>query len=450
MSSFQYRYLDEGLERATPGEIRSLQLGRLRALLERTWAGNAFYGNRWRAAGAGSPDIASIEDFAAHFPIIRKQDFLADQEEAPPYGLRAAPALAASEPMIVMTTSGTSGQGVELHLETMREREATTRVSDFMYQWSGLERGDRIFLMFPISMLGGGRIEIHGLESYGLTVFPVGNYDVNRKIDLYQRFKPHALLGTTSYLGHLSAVGAERMRDWRPKVLFGGGEGGGYSWFERLQGEWDAPIFNQYGATQTRVDSMFTCEHGIGTRGERGVLHNIDPYVLFEVIDPDTGEHVADGEAGEIVVTSLLHTDVPLIRCGMKDRAIYRAPGTCACGRSFAGVEVGSIARIDDMVKVKGINVWPQAVDDVLNQIGGMDDYQIVVASDGLMRDVITARIMPTSESADRFPGLAEGIERQLHNRIGISFGVEIVGPGTLARSEYKARRWVDGRGRTR
>ena len=200
---------------------------------------------------------------------------------------------------------------------------------------------------------------------------------------------------------------------------------------------------------QTRVDNMYPCERGIGTRDRPGLLHNIDPYFLLEVIDPDSGRHVADGTAGEVVLTSLIHTEVPLIRCAMGDLAVYHEPDYCSCGRPFAGVEIGTVGRMDDMVKVKGINVWPQAVDDVIFEAPGTDEYQVVISSSGDAADVITARIMPTAEmdgeTADAF--IASLAER-LRTRIGIRFQVELVPPETLERSEYKARRWSDTRGR--
>jgi phenylacetate-CoA ligase len=187
----------------------------------------------------------------------------------------------------------------------------------------------------------------------------------------------------------------------------------------------------------------------LGTRENRGVLHNVDPLFFLEVIDWETGEHVEDGQQGEIVLTSLTHDEVPLIRCAMGDVAIYRAPNTCGCGRSFSGVEIGSITRRDDMVKVKGINVWPQAADDALNQINEVDEYQIVVSNDEFASDVVTARIMPKSTlTPEGVESLVSGVAGKLQGRIGIRFAVEVLETGSIARSEYKARRWIDNRGR--
>jgi len=195
------------------------------------------------------------------------------------------------------------------------------------------------------------------------------------------------------------------------------------------------------------VDHMFTCERGIGTREQPGILHNIEPYVLLEVIDPATGRHVADGEAGEIVVTSLYRKDVPMIRCRTRDRAVYRAPRRCPCGRSWGGVELGSVARIDDMKKIKGINVWPQAVDELMFGNPEVDEYQVVLSTDDRAADVATVRIMPPAPLSEaRRASLADTLTRDLRHKIGIGCVVEVAEPGGFERSDYKARRWIDRR----
>jgi len=434
----------ETLEREA---VLGLQLARLRALLEKTWATNEFYRERWRRAGVALGAIDSLEAFNARVPPVEKQDFVADQAEDPPYGRRHAHALSLGVPLVVCHTSGTSGQGVEVHLQTAAEFRDTEAVYAYGFRWAGLEPADPLFLTLPITMLPGGRCEYHGALAYGLTVFPIGNYDAARKLELVGRFRPRALFGTTSYFGHLAAVAGEAAASLGVRVLLSGGEGAGLAWLERLESAWRARVHDRYGSTQAGNDHMFSCEVGLGTRERPGMLHNIDPYVLLEVVDPATGRPVGDGEEGEIVVTSLYHTDTPLVRCRMRDRAVWREPRYCACGRPFAGVEVTSIARVDDMKKVKGVNVWPQAVDDLLFAEPLVDEYQVRLESDASEADVATVRVMPrealAGERAERF---GTGLGARLRERIGIGFRVELLAPGDLARSEYKARRWVDER----
>jgi phenylacetate-CoA ligase len=443
------RILEPQFERADAAAIRAHQWTRLKALLDVTWSVNGFYRDHWQAAGADPARIRSIEDFAAAIPVVRKQDFMADQERDPPFGRRHARVRSAGAPLVVCTTSGTTGQGQEVHAVTAAEAHLANRVYAYLFRWAGLKRGDSVFLNYPITLLGGGRIELNGLEGYGLTVYPVGNYDVARKLELMRRFRPDAIMATTSYLGHLAAASGRLPPQDGVKALFGGGEGAGFAWFERLQEQWQAPVFNHFGATQTRVDFMFPCERGIGTRDHPAMLHCIDPYFLLEVIDPVSGRQVRDGEAGEIVVTSLVHMESPLIRCAMGDRAVFRAPSYCTCGRPFSGVEIGTIGRMDDMKKVKGINVWPQAVDDVMFHLAEVDEYQVVLSSSPSDADIATARIMPKQTlTAERQATFIEDAGRRLRERIGIRFEIELLPSGALGHSDYKARRWIDRRTR--
>ena len=443
----ELRIQDARYERAEVGAIRALQFEKLKRVMDAAWATNPFYRDHWKEAGVEPSMIRSLEDFTARVPTVSKATFMADQAREPPYVRRFSHVLGKGLPLTVCTTSGTTGQGVDVHGFTRAEAAIGIEAYAYLFRWAGLKPGDPAFLNFPITMLGGGRIELLGMEGYGLTVFCVGNYDVKRKLELMERFRPKCILSTTSYLGHLSAASAQSPPPGGVEILMGAGEGAGFSWFERLQDEWQARIVNQFGSTQSRTDHMFTCERGIGTRERPGMLHNIDPYFLLEVIDPATGRQVKDGEAGEIVITSLFHTDIPLVRCGMRDRAVYREPRYCPCGRPFSGVEIATIGRMDDMKKVKGVNIWPQAVDDLMFHMDSVDEYQIVLTSGKDAVDVATARIMPKTELA---PGardaFAAELGRRLRERIGIRFEIELVPLGTLARSEYKARRWVDER----
>jgi phenylacetate-CoA ligase len=435
------------LEFASREAIRALQWQRLSALLAKTWGVNAFFRDRWQKAGVDLDTVTDLESFAARVPTVDKAAFLSDQADAPPYGRRHAHALSLGIPLIAMTTSGTSGMGVEVHLETTEDLANHGRIYEYYFAWAGLRRADRTFLTMQISMLAGGRGEYHGAMDYGLSVFPVGSYDTAQRLDLIKRFRPRALYGTTSYFGHLAAVAGTGAAELGIETLLTGAEGASISWFERLERQFGARVADRYGLTQLGVDHMFTCEDGIGTPERPGTLHNVDPYVFLEVIDPASGRHVGDGEVGEIVLTSLYRTDVPMIRCRTGDRAIYRAPRRCRCGRAFSGVEIGTVGRLDDRKKIKGINVWPQAVDELLFQREEVDEYQVILSSDAAEADIMTVKVMPPKAlSEEREAQLAESLRMALRHKIGIGVAVEVVPPGSLERSAYKARRWIDRR----
>jgi phenylacetate-CoA ligase len=194
-------------------------------------------------------------------------------------------------------------------------------------------------------------------------------------------------------------------------------------------------------------DHMFSCEAGIGPADRPGLLHNVDPLVYTEVIDPDTGRHVADGEAGELVLTNLYRLDAPVVRCRVRDRAVYHEARYCDCGRPFAGVEVATISRTDDMKKVKNVNIWPQAVENALFAEPRVEDFEIVLTSDEHEADTATARIMPREALADgEAAGLADRLGEALRKRVGIRFDVRIIEPGGLKRGDLKVRRWKDER----
>ena len=445
----QRNYVEPDREQAEPGAIRMLQLNKLQALLQKTWSVNPFYREHWKAAGARPEQIDSLDDFRARIPSVEKQDFLNDQIEAPPYGRRLQHALSLGEPLIVCNTSGTSGQGQEVHAQTAREFEITQHVYAHGLRWAGLHRGEGLFLTLPITLMPGGRCEYHGAMHYGLTVYAVGNYDAARKLDLLRRFRPVALFGTTSYFAHLAAVSSETPPSPGMRVLITGGEHAGYSWLQRLERTWHASAYDRYGSTQSGNDHMFACERGIGTRERPGTLHNTDPYHLVEVLNPETGRHVEHGEEGEIYMTSLYRTDTPAIRVRMRDRAIWHEPGSCPCGRPYSGAEMCSIGRMDDARKVKGVNTWPQAVDDVMFGFDEVDEYQVVLTSSATEADIATVRVMPQSALSEGRTGrVVERIAGELRRRMGISFAVEMLEPGALSRSEYKARRWIDRRNR--
>ena len=438
---------NERFERTDPAAIRAYQWDKLKSLLPRVQATNEFYAQGWRAAGVDLDRITSLEDFSAMIPMFEKKDYVADQAQFPPFGKRLEYAVSLAEQIEIYTTSGTSGQGVEVHAQTMRELREMQSMYRYMFRWAGLNPGDHVLFTLPITMLGGGRIEYQGGMGYGLTLYTVGNDPAQRKLDLMRRFRPVAVYGSTSYFGHLAALAEGTDALSSVEVLLSGLEGAGLSYLTQLEESWQAKAYDRFGCTQLRADFMFTCEHGIGTASRPGILHNLDPFIFMEVIDPETGAQVADGEFGELVFTSLYHVDNPVVRCRVRDGGVYRSSEYCACGRPFSGIEVGSVGRTDDVKKVKGVNIFPQAVDDQLYSIPLVDEYEIVLTSNAELSDVATARVMPKqSLTDDERLTLCDTVRNMLKKTTGIHFDCELV--DALERSEYKARRWKDERAR--
>jgi phenylacetate-CoA ligase len=440
----QLRIHDARYELASEEEIRALQLRKLREMLHFVAATNPFYRGKWKDAGVDVEKIDSLEAFAALVPTVDKSDFVADQAVAPPFGTRLERGLSLRERLEVYTTSGTSGQGVEVHAQTQRELDQARELYRFGFRWAGLNPGDGAMLTLPLTMMAGGRMELAGATAYGLTVYPCGSFNAAEKLAMIERFRPRALYGSTSYFGHLAAI-CEEPREAGIDVLLTGLEGVGLAYIHQLEEQWGARAFDRFGATQVRTDWMFTCERGVGTVERPGMLHGLDPWVLLEVIDPATSRQVAAGEPGELIVTSLFHWDTPVVRCSLRDLGVYQPPAYCDCGRPFAGIQVCSIGRTDDVKKVKGVNVFPEAVDNIIYSLAEVDEYRVVLSAGPADTDVATVSIMPK----DGLPGeareaLQQEVRRRLKDGVGITFEVELT--EEIERSEYKARRWHDHR----
>ena len=195
-------------------------------------------------------------------------------------------------------------------MQTAQELRGTGESYSYWFRWAGLDRGDRAFPHPSDYDAGRWCPRVCRAVLSGLTVHPVGNYEAARKVELMLRFKPEAILGNTSYVGRLTSLLGERR--WTGlKALLTGAEGGGLVYLDRLAEAWGAPVFDRYGSSQAGNDHLFTCESGIGTANRPGMMHNIDPLMLVEVIDPETGDHVRDGEQGELIITNLYRMDTP-------------------------------------------------------------------------------------------------------------------------------------------
>lgn len=453
MANSNYRYVDRSVEMATPNAIRDIQWQALKPILQRTWTHNRFFREHWRSENADIDidAIDTLDAFAANVPTVEKQHFVADQENYPPYGARHEEVVNSGAGLVPIITSGTTGQGIEIHLQTPEDVYQHNTLNRYCFTWAGLSSGDLIAMPMHVSLLAGGRCEYHAALDFGLSMFPIGMYDTARRVELIKQFRPRAIIGTTSYFGHLSAVAGDELADMGVEILLCGAEAASNAWFKRLEESFAAQSFDRYGLSQMATDHMFSCERGVGTADMPGTLHNIDPYVLLEVVDPETGHQVQDGERGEIILTSLYRQVVPMIRCRTKDTAVYRAPRQCACGRTFSGIEIGTVARLDDVKKIKGINVWPQAVEDTVFRFPEIEDYRVVLTTDADAGEV--AAVEFASKQMLEEPAslaLSERLASNLREIIGIGFLVREVPASSIPRGEHKACRWSDERAQFR
>jgi phenylacetate-CoA ligase len=210
---------------------------------------------------------------------------------------------------------------------------------------------------------------------------------------------------------------------------------------------WGTRLYDCYGSTQIRSIYAATCEKGAVHEGRRGSYHPAEPFVLAEITDPATGKPVPYGDEGELVITNLSQQAAPMIRFRQGDRIRRLPPDACDCGRTWEAWEAGTISRYDDMLKIRGQNVWPLAVDEVVFAYREIEEYsgRVYVAPGGTEEVVLSVEFRKETPAPDR-PGILAGLPEQLRQRTGIRMAVAEVAYGTIPRFEYKAVRWADER----
>lgn len=387
-------------------------------------------------------------------PFTAKPDFLGGDEDV----LLDRLARPGSRPYAFHLTSGTTGLGQEVHPLTRFDQEASASTWPYQARWAGLEPGDSIFYTFSVGMQTGGLWSSHASDRMASLGFHMGPYPTERKLDYMLRFRPHAMIASPAYLIQMQTMLESRgvvPRDALPnlKALFIAGESYTVEWAARSLAFWGAAISEWYGSMQGGLNQCFSCERGILPDGRRGVLHSMEHRILCEVLHPDTGEQVAPGEEGEMVITSLYREGFPVVRFRTGDRVRHLGP-TCPCGRPFAAIEAGTIARYDDIIKIRGQNVWPEAVDRIVFAGGGIEEYAGTVSLDEGGRERVSLSVEFRQEpalSGDAQARRAAALAAEIQAGLGVRMDVQAVPYRSLPRFEFKVRRWTDMRrqGRT-
>jgi phenylacetate-CoA ligase len=433
------------METGSRASLLALQERRLLAQVRRCAARIPFYRNRWPKADA----VTSLAAFKDLIPFTAKPDFLGSDDTVMTDRL----ARPGSRPYALHLTSGTTGLGQEVHTLTRYDQEASASTWVYQARWAGIEPGDAIFYTFPVGLQTGGLWSSHASDRMASLGFHMGPYATDKKVDYLLRFRPHGLIASPAYLTQLQANLQNRglhPQDVLPnlKALFIAGESYTIDWATRATEYWGATLSEWYGSMQGGLNQCFSCERGVVPGGARGALHCMEHRILCEVLDPDTGEQVAPGGEGEMVITSLYKEGFPVIRFRTGDRVRYLGM-SCPCGRPFASIEAGTIARYDDMMKIRGQNLWPEAVDRIVFAAGDVEEYAGTVSIDDRGRETVALAIefspaaaLTADAQTSRASALSEAIRQQLNVRMA----VRVAPYRSLPRFEFKVRRWTDTR----
>ncbi len=429
-------YWEPAQEKMDREELAQLQLERLESALNRAYGNVPFYRKKFDALGLSPEDIGSLEDLA-RLPFTTKDDLRANY----PYGLFAVPL---REVVRIHASSGTTGTSTVVGYSRNDIRTWSNLVARVITA-GGVTKDDVVQIAFGYGMFTGGFGLHYGAERVGASVIPASSGNTARQIRIMQDFKTTALVSTPSY----ALLLAETIRETgvpRSALSLKYGLFGAEPWSERMRRE----IQDALGITAT--DNYGLSEViGPGVAGEcleQNGMHLAEDHFLVEVIDPETLAPVPDGQVGELVITTLTKEAFPMIRYRTRDLTSLM-PGACPCGRT--GRRMTRVTgRTDDMLIIKGVNVFPSQIESVLFEIDGTEPhYQIVIDRKGALDEVTVLVEVSESIFFDQMrkqQGIAEKIQKRIAQELGLSADVRLVEKKTLGRFEGKAKRVIDNR----
>lgn len=424
-------FFDRTLETLPRERLRDLQWEWLIALARGIFPANSFVREKWKAAGIRSvSDLRSWADFA-RLPFTLKSELAADQAEHPPFGSNLTFPLA--QYIRIHQTSGTTGAPIRW-LDTPASWDWFGRCWGFVLRGAGVTAEDRVFFPFSFGLFIGLWAAFEGARTVGALAIPGGGQDSAARLASMATLGATVVVCTPSYALHLAEVARERGLDLPTLpvrlTIHAGEPGAGIPAVRRqIENAWGARAFDHAGMTEVGPYG-FECVAQAG-------MHVNEGEFIAEVIDPASG---APAPEGELVLTNLGRAGSPIFRYRTGDRArITEAP--CACGRTSLRLEGGILGRLDDMLIVRGVNVFPSAIDGIVREFPAVDEFLVEVCTRSEMDEL---RLLVEIDGAS--PHTVREIQQRLRAQLGIRVEVVQVPARSLPRHELKARRVVRSR----
>ena len=414
--------------------ILSLQLKKLNALLAALVPSNGFYAAKLK--GRISP-ISDLDDFRRNIPFTTKAEVVIDQQQVPPYGSNLTFPIDHYSRM--NQTSGTAGAPLRW-LDTPDTWQAMVENWTTVFLAAGVTAEDRIYFAFSFGPFLGFWLAFEAGQRIGALCLPGGGLSSSARLRAMVDNEATVLCCTPTYALRLAEVAAHEklpIDKTRIRKLMVAGEPGGSvpstrALLERL---WPrASVFDHHGMTEVGPVT-YECP------AQPGVLHVMEEAFIAEVIDPGSENPSPPGRPGELVLTTLDRIGSPLLRYRTGDLVHPSAASPCTCGRFNLALEGGIIGRTDDMVVVRGVNIFPSAIDDVLHRFGEVVEYQVRVRNSAALADLEIA--IESSLGETQLDNLIRSLERDLQNTFSLRIPVKAVASGSLPRFEMKARRWI-------
>ncbi len=428
----QISYLDPFIETVGREALTQIQLKKVQLLVEQALQTNRFYQRKLKDAGISSArDVKSLDDLR-RLPFTTKVELSADQAAAPPYGTNLT--FPRENYVRIHQTSGTTGMPLRW-LDTREDWAWWGRCWATVYRAVGVSAADRIFFAFSFGPFIGFWSAYEGAQQIGAFCIPGGGMSSSQRLNAILAHEVSVLVCTPTYALHLAEVAEQEKVNIAAssvRTTIHAGEPGASlpATKKRIEAAWGARSYDHAGATEVGAWG-FECQAQNG-------LHVNEGEFICEVVDPKTGEPAREGE---LILTNLGRPGMPIMRYRTGDQArIDTSP--CACGRTYVRLAGGVAGRIDDAFIVRGINLFPSAIENVVRRFPDAGEFAVDIFRRSEMDDVdIRIEVRGGDPAA-----VAEDISRELRNSIGLRVKVQPVPFGTLPRFDLKARRFTDHR----
>jgi phenylacetate-CoA ligase len=424
-------FLHPQVETMPREQIAALQLRRLREMLENVYANVPPVRSRMEAAGMRPADVRTLDDVAA-LPFTQKTDL----RDHYPYGLFARPVAQLAR---LHASSGTTGKSTVVGYTRGDLENWSDLMARSMYG-AGVRPGDIVHNAYGYGLFTGGLGAHYGAERLGAVVVPVSGGGTERQVGLIQDFGASVLCATPSYALAIAEAAEQQGVDLRKSKLrvgLFGAEPWSAAMRAEIQERLGVKAVDVYGLSEIMGPGV-ACECSL----QQG-LHGWEDHFLFEIIDPETGKPAPEGDAGELVITTLTKQALPMLRYRTRDVTRFTTQ-PCECGRTHGRI-LRITGRNDDMLIIRGVNVYPSQLEAVM--VGRPQlapHYQLVVQRRGVLDEVDIEVEAQPGVPADRFERLARDLAHHIKVHVGISTDVKVLVPGSIARSQGKAVRVRD------
>lgn len=420
-------------------KIIEIQERRFKKQIKYVFEKSKFYQRNFQKAGIAPTDIRSLDDLK-YLPFTTKDELRGSQLREPPFGEHLC--VPKEDVIWCPTTSGTSGRPLILP-RTHEDIEKWTNLMARAYRMYEVGEKDVVQITTSYNYVLSTLIAHLGIQKVA-KVINAGTGNTKRQIRMTQLLGTTVLVGTCSYLFHIARVAEEmgvNLAELKIRMLTGGGEIGLGCTSGKQKFRKAFPtvkhVLDQWGPTDVGTPIGAECLKESG-------MHIFEDCIIVEIINPDTKEPAGEGEIGEVVLTDLISKTAPLIRFAVKDLAMADFE-RCSCGGSFMRLPGGIRGRADDMVIVRGVNIFPSAVEDIIRKIKGVDTNYLIIVDRPEDTDIITIKVEVNKKTTD-VKKVEESVKSELIAGLGLRPNVEVLSEGTLPVFYTKTIRVVDKR----